>query len=175
MKHVLQAADRAEINVLITPTVGLTEDAERLTDLLKGIGGFRIGTMPDFDTAAKTGDGVSYLKKLTPYASVVNASTLGFTIPESDAGSKKADEQEDEADEGLSGLDALAAELEGMLMEDDPVPVHEGYDLPQLVGAIAAVGFDGTISIDYQGDGDETLGVMHSKEAIEEALAALKE
>ncbi len=175
MKHVLQAADRAEINVLIAPSTGLTEDTERLTDLLKGIGGFRIGTMPDFDTAAKTGDGVSYLKKLTPYASVVNASTLGFTIPESESGSKKADEKEEETDDGLSGLDALAAELEGMLMEDDPVPVHEGYDLPQLVGAIAAVGFDGTISIDYQGDGDETLGVMHSKEAIEEALAALKE
>ncbi len=176
MKHILQAADRAEINVLVAPSDGLTEDAERLTDLLKGIGGFRIGTMPDFDTAAKTGDGVGYLKKLTPYASVVNASTLGFTIPESDGSSKGGEAADDgDAAEGLSGLDALAAELEGMLMEDDPVPVHEGYDLPALVGAIAAVGFDGTISIDYQGDGDETLGVMHSKEAIEEALAALKD
>ena len=173
MKSILQTADRAEINVLIAPAPGLTEDPERLTDLLKGIGGFRIGTMPDFETAAKTGDPVGYLKKLTPYASVVNASTLGFTIPESDS-SQTESAPNDEAS-GLSGLDALAAELEGMMLEDDPIAVHEGYDLPALVGAIAAVGFDGTISIDYKGDGDESLGVIHSKEAIEEALAALKE
>lgn len=173
MKSILQTADRAEINVLIAPAPGLTEDPERLTDLLKGIGGFRIGTMPDFETAAKTGDPVGYLKKLTPYASVVNASTLGFTIPESES-SQSESTPNDEAS-GLSGLDALAAELEGMMLEDDPIAVHEGYDLPALVGAIAAVGFDGTISIDYKGDGDESLGVIHSKEAIEEALAALKE
>lgn len=173
MKEILQAADRLEINVLLAPAPGLTEDPERLTDLLKGIGGFRIGTMPDFQTAAKTGDPVGYLKKLTPYASVVNASTLGFTLTESDSKPVK-DEPSDDASE-LSGLDALAAELESMMLEDDPIPVHEGYDLPSLVGAIAAVGFDGTVSIDYQGDGDESLGVMHSKEAIEEALAALKD
>ena len=173
MKSILQTADRAEINVLIASAPGLTEDPERLTDLLKGIGGFRIGTMPDFETAAKTGDPVGYLKKLTPYASVVNASTLGFTIPESES-SQSESAPNDEAS-GLSGLDALAAELEGMMLEDDPIAVHEGYDLPALVGAIAAVGFDGTISIDYKGDGDESLGVIHSKEAIEEALAALKE
>jgi hypothetical protein len=163
--------------VLIAPAAGLTEDPERLTDLLKGIGGFRIGTMPDFHTAAKSGDPVGYLKKLTPYASVVNASTLGFTIPEStpNASPEPAPERPDESAPELSGLEALAAELEGMMMEDDPIPVHEGYELPPLVSAIAAVGFDGTVSIDYQGDGDESLGVIHSKEAIEEALAALKD
>jgi len=173
MKEILQAADRLEINVLIAPAPGLTEDPERLTDLLKGIGGFRIGTMPDFQTAAKTGDPVGYLKKLTPYASVVNASTLGFKPTES--GSKAVKEESSDDAPELSGLDALAAELESMMLEDDPIPVHEGYDLPSLVGAIAAVGFDGTVSIDYQGDGDESLGVMHSKEVIEEALAALKD
>lgn len=177
MKHILQAADRAEINVLIAPTSGLTEDPDRLTDLLKGIGGFRIGTMPDFETAAKSGDPVGYLKKLTPYASVVNASTLGFTVPDPESASESKQNEKEPTDDApeLSGLDALAAELEGMMMEDDPIPVHEGYDLPSLVGAIAAVGFDGTVSIDYRGDGDESLGVIHSKEAIEEALAALKD
>lgn len=174
MKHILQAADRMEINVLIAPTTGLTEDPERLTDLLKGIGGFRIGTMPDFEIAAKSGDPVGYLKKLTPYASVVNASTLGFTIPEPESKPAAQEEPDKDAPE-LSGLEALAAELEGMMMEDDPIPLHEGYDLPSLVGAIAAVGFDGTVSIDYRGSDDESLGVMHTKEAIEEALAALKD
>jgi len=175
MKHILQAADRAEINVLISPTAGLTEDPERLTDLLKGIGGFRIGTMPDFDVASKSGDPVAYLKKLTPYASVVNASTLGFVIPDSDASVPTKEPAGEDDAPVMSGLDALAAELEGMMMAEDPIPVHQGYDLPSLVGAIAAVGFDGAISIDYQGDEDESLGVMHTKEAIEEALAALKD
>lgn len=187
MKDILESADRAEINVLIEPAPGLTEDPERLTDLLKGIGGFRIGTMPDFATAAGTGDPVGYLKKLTPYASVINASTLGFTLAEpapsagaSEASEKAAEEDApagDAADDALplSGLEALAAELEGMMMEEDPIPVHVGYDLPALVGAIAAVGFDGAVSIDYRGDDDESLGVIHSKEAIEDALAALKD
>lgn len=200
MKHILQSADRAEINVLIQPEAGLTEDPERLTDLLKGIGGFRIGTMPDFQTAAGTGDPVGYLKKLTPYASVINASTLGFSLPDMDmesvqpksqkpepaveaaeqATEQSAEQSADPAPESddalpLSGLEALAAELEGMMLEEDPIPVHIGYDLPALVGAIAAVGFDGAVSIDYRGDDDESLGVIHSKEAIEEALAALKD
>ncbi len=177
MKRILQSADRLEINVLLAPTTGLTEDPERMTDLLKGIGGFRIGTMPDFQTAVKSGDPVGYLKKLTPYASVVNASTLGFSIPDPDPSEEPepAPKTTDDDAPELSGLEALAAELEGMMMEDDPVPVHEGYDLPPLVGAIAAVGFDGTVSIDYQGSGDSSLGVIHSKEAIEEALAALKD
>lgn len=193
MKHILQSADRAEINVLIQPAAGLTEDPERLTDLLKGIGGFRIGTMPDFQTAAGTGDPVGYLKKLTPYASVINASTLGFSLPDMDVepALPKTPEAEPvsqtvndpsadaapESDDALplSGLEALAAELEGMMLEEDPIPVHVGYDLPALVGAIAAVGFDGAVSIDYRGDDDESLGVIHTKEAIEEALTALKD
>lgn len=201
MKQVLEAADRAEINVLISPTKGLTEDADRLTDLVKGIGGFRIGTMPDFVHASKSGDPVGYLKKVTPYASVVNASTLGFILidaepapepvpeptaesasePAVDSAAEPASDPAASGAEGaepageLSGLEALAAELEEMILADDPTPVHEGYDLGQMVGAIAAVGFDGTVAIDYQGSEDETLGVMHSREAIEDALAALKD
>ncbi len=182
MKHVLEFADRAEMNVLISPTAGLTQDPDRLTDLLKGIGGFRIGTMPDFDMAVKTGDAAGYLKKLTPYASVVNASTLGFSMPEpglgggdGENGGSGGDGGQDDGASKLSGLDALAAELEGMMLEDDPVPVHEGYDLPQLVRAVAAVGFDGTIAIDYRGSGDGAVGVMQSRDAIEAALESLSE
>ncbi|MFK7759767.1 MAG: TIM barrel protein [Phycisphaerales bacterium] len=210
MKHILHQADRAEINVLVSPMKGLTEDPERLTDLLKGIGGFRIGTMPDFVTSTESGDPVAYLKKITPYASVVNASTLGFDFPEPEevdesapveSESQPVDKAVPSTDEPvsevaaavdqleadlakedgagapgeLSGLAALAAELEEMMLEDDPVPVHVGYELPPLVGAIAAVGFDGTISLDYRGDGDGTLGVIHAKEAIEAALEALKD
>jgi len=169
MKRILEMGDRIDINVLISPSDekdGLTTDAQRLTELVKAIGGFRIGTNPDFETAAKTGDPVGYLRKLTPYATVVNASTLGFEESE-------PDEDELQKADGLSGLDALAAELEAM--SDDAPPVHKGYDLIPLVGAVKAVGFDGTISLDYRGGDDGTLGVLQSRDAIEAALQAATE
>ena len=92
---------------------------------------------------------------------MVNASTLGFEEPE-------PDEEAMEKAEGLSGLDALAAELEAI--SDDKPPVHKGYDLNPLVGAVKAVGFDGAISLDYRGGDDGTLGVLQTREAIEAAI-----
>lgn len=170
MKRVLEGADQREINVLIAPAKGLTEDPERLTELVKAIGGFRIGTMPDFETAAASGDPVSYLKKLTPYATVVNASTLAFKegTPAEDDGDT------DSAEDDLpGGLDELAAELESMM--DAPPPEHVGFNLVEQVHAIAAVGFDGNVAIDFRGDGDPALGVLHAKDAIEAALQSAGE
>jgi len=171
MKRALETADKAEMNLLIEPSEGLTEDPERLTDLVKAIGGFRIGTMPDFEAAARSGDPIVYLKRLTPYAAVVNASTLAFTLPDPEKGDAGAPERDEDAAPG--GLEELAAELEGMM--DAPPPVHEGFDLNALVGAISAVGFDGNIALDYRGEEDGTLGVLHAKDAIEAALRAAAE
>lgn len=189
MRRVLERADRLEIMVLIRPEKGLTQNAERLTDLVKLIGGFRIGTLPDFEAAVASGDPVHYLKRLTPYASVVNASTQGFKEPEQQAepapkpkkkpASKKkpiaADVEAD--DEAMTVEDAILAALEADLddLDDAPPPEHLGYDLTPLVGAIRAVGFDGSLSIDYRGPGDGTLGVLHSRDALEAALEAVNE
>ena len=191
MRRVLERADRLEIMVLIRPEKGLTEDAERLTELVKVIGGFRIGTLPDFEAAVASGDPVHYLKRLTPYASVVNASTLGFKDPEPEpepepkAKKKKAAvrkkaakasdaEPEEDEDGPMSVEDAVLAALEADLgdLDDIPVPEHPAYDLGPLVGAIRAVGFDGSLAIDYRGPGDGTLGVLHSRDALEAALEA---
>jgi sugar phosphate isomerase/epimerase len=73
-KNAMEVAERHEINLLLAPGRGLTEDPERLTDLIKKIGGFRIGTMPDFLGGVASGDAMRYLRRLTPYAGVVNAS-----------------------------------------------------------------------------------------------------
>lgn len=166
MKRVLERADQVDVNVLISPYKGLTEDPDRTTDLVKGIGGFRIGTLPDFEAAHKWGDASHYLRRLTPYATVVNASTLAFEDAE-------PDDEAMAAAEGLSGLDALAAELEAM--DDTAAPVHVGYDLEPMVGAIKAVGFSGNIALDYRGAGDGTLGVLQTKDAIDAALVSLAE
>jgi len=168
MRRVLEIADSIDINVLISPTDGLCADAERVTQLVKGIGGFRIGTFPDFADAAQTGDPVGYLRRLTPYASVVNATTMGFSEPVEDT---QIEQESLQKADGLVGLDALAAELEAM--DAEPAPVHIGYDLVSLVGAIKAVGFDGNIALDYRGGGDGTLGVLQSKDAIEAALVEI--
>lgn len=44
-----------------------------------------------------------------------------------------------------------------------------------MLKAIASVGFEGTLAIDYRGDGDGTLGVMQSRDAIEACLEAMAE
>ena len=54
---------------------------DRVADLLKKTGGFRLGTYPDFGAAAADEDPTSYLRRLTPYASVVCASTISFLGP----------------------------------------------------------------------------------------------
>jgi sugar phosphate isomerase/epimerase len=139
MRPVMERAEKLDINLLISPTKGLTARPERVTELLKKIGGFRIGTYPDFQTASEYKDPVSYLQRLTPYATAVAASTLKF-VPE------KGDEP--------------AADGEDVPMR------HAAYDLKPLVDAVISVGYDGPLALDYRGTGDVTMGLMHSRDAI---------
>lgn len=78
LKRVLSVAERLEVNILISSGTGLTSDPERLTDLIKKVGGFRIGTFPDFLTASESADPALYLKRLTPYAAAVTATVVRF-------------------------------------------------------------------------------------------------
>jgi sugar phosphate isomerase/epimerase len=78
LKAIMPAVERMELNLLIAPDKGLTEVPDRLTDLLKRIGGFRIGSLPDFGHAAASGDLVDALRKLAPYAGAVHATVQGF-------------------------------------------------------------------------------------------------
>jgi sugar phosphate isomerase/epimerase len=157
LREVAEAAEKREINVLIGPTEGLTADPDRVTDLIKRVGGFRIGTYPDFETASKAADPIAYLRRLAPYAWAVSASTLEFVDLAAEAGL-------DEAPEGDDDLDALAELL--------ATPEHVPYDLDAMVRAIAAVGYDGTLAIDYRGDAG-TLGIRQSCEVLEASLARL--
>lgn len=135
LRSVLSVAERLEVNLLIQSSKGLSEDPERLTDLIKKVGGFRIGTFPDFETASKTADPTLHLRRLAPYASAITASTTGFK------GGKKAD-----------------------------AVTHEGYDLAEYVGTIMAVGYQGTLALDYRGAGDPVDGVLKTRAALESIL-----
>ena len=136
LRQVSEPAEKLDIALLIAPTTGLTSSPERLTELIKKVGGFRIGTFPDFQTAAAAKDPVAYLRRLCPYASAVNASTMKFK-------------------EG-SGPDSL--------------PTHESYDLSAMVETILSVGYDATLSVDYRGEGDITIGVSRSRAVLQAML-----
>lgn len=135
LKNVLQIAERLEVNILLVPGKGLTEDPERLTELIKKVGGFRIGTFPDFQTASRAPDPLLHLRRLAPYASAITASTAKFTP------AKKG--------EGFA---------------------HEAYDVVQYVKTITSVGYQGTLSIDYRGDGDPAEGIARTKTLLESVL-----
>lgn len=80
----IEAAERRELNLLISPAPGITQRPERVTELIKQVGRFRLMTFPDFQTAFESGDAEAYLKRLTPYAGAVNASLIDFEVLESD-------------------------------------------------------------------------------------------
>lgn len=84
LKPIVARAEKRDLSLLITPGPGLTSRADRVTELLKRVGGFRIGTFPDFAFAAKTEDAAAYLHRLTPYATIVSASTVAFAMPGED-------------------------------------------------------------------------------------------
>lgn len=145
LRMVMEQAERREMNLLIAPTKGLTETPERTTELIKKVGGFRIGTLPDFESASGSGDAPGYLRRLTPYASIVIAATQGFT-----AGGKAVSKTE---------ITEVQEDLE-----------HPDYNLKAMVDAVLSVGYDGTLAIDYRGDGDCTLGVLRSRAVLEAAM-----
>ena len=79
IKDVMPPLERMELNLLIAPgEKGVTNNPDRLTDLIKRIGGFRIGALPNFAHAHSTGDVVGTLRKLAPYAGAVHATVKSF-------------------------------------------------------------------------------------------------
>lgn len=161
MRAVMEQAEKLELNLLLKPTKGLTEQPDELTELIKKIGGFRVGTLPDFDAAAASEDPALYLRRLAPYASVVVASMHEF---------EDADPSEAIDDDAPGSLEDLA----DMLM-DVEAPVHTTFDIVPMLQSIKSVGFEGTLAIDYQGSEDGTLGVLKSRDAIEAGLESLAE
>jgi len=79
VKEGLAALDRLEVNVLLRPGDGMIAVPAGLTELIKKIGGFRIGSLPSFEHAESTGDTIQTLRRLAPYAtSAILATVRGF-------------------------------------------------------------------------------------------------
>jgi hypothetical protein len=80
LKALMPTVEKLELNILLAPNAGLTELTEKLTSIIKRIGGFRIGSLPSFAAAADSGEGdpTEALRKLAPYAGAIQASVKGF-------------------------------------------------------------------------------------------------
>ena len=78
VREAMPAVERFELNLLIVPGPGLTEDPDRLASLIKRIGGFRIGSLPSFGQAAEVGEAPAVLRKIAPYAGAIHATVSDF-------------------------------------------------------------------------------------------------
>lgn len=146
LKKLMEQAEKLDLNVLIAPNPGLTVEPDKLTELIKKVGGFRIGTFPDFQLAAAQKDPSLFLRRIVPYASAVSASTMDFKPVGKSAGKGKKKAE--------------------VLPEDEEVE-HAGFDMQPLIDAIEAVGYDGNLAIDYRGPGDPVQGVQRSRRLLE--------
>ncbi|MCX5689894.1 MAG: TIM barrel protein, partial [Planctomycetota bacterium] len=158
LKPIMERAEKVDINLVLAPHKGLTTKPERVTELLKKVGGFRIGTYPDFETAfeasgKKSEGAVSYLHRLTPYASAVCASTTGFGISPG---------------KGKNATEVINPENMG----DPKTASHVAYELRPLLEAVLSVGYDGPLALDYRGPGDVAAGLALSRSTILAALGA---
>ena len=68
LKSAVGLIDDYDLNLLVAPCKGMTGDPDRLTDIIKKVGGFRIGSYPGFTHAKGTADPRDTMRKLAPYA-----------------------------------------------------------------------------------------------------------
>ena len=68
LREAMLGVERLELNLLLQPCEGLTSDPDQHVEIIKQIGGFRIGALPTFKAASDSGDGLNALRKLAPYA-----------------------------------------------------------------------------------------------------------
>ncbi len=105
VREAIHSINSFEVSVLLEAATGITGDSTRLTDLIKKIGGFRIGSLVDFRFAHDTGDFEGTLRRLAPYAGSIFA-----TVGASARGAKPAAATKDATPYDLeSGLQAVLA------------------------------------------------------------------
>ena len=68
LREAMAGVERLELNLLLQPCEGYSSNPDQLIEIIKQIGGFRIGALPTFQFASATGDGIEALRKLAPYA-----------------------------------------------------------------------------------------------------------
>ncbi len=86
LRQGVQTIERFELNLLVTPAPrGPLASPDGVIDLIRRVGGFRIGCMPTFGHAAASEDGEATLRRLAPYASAMVADLDPLTAPKGGA------------------------------------------------------------------------------------------
>jgi sugar phosphate isomerase/epimerase len=166
LKGVARKAEKLDLNLCISPGAGLTATPEKVGELLKKIGGFRIGTMPDFAAAAASADRIAYLRRLVPYASMVVASGTKFEPVKGGAAPEPA-KPKPEKPTKAKGKSKAAVEEESPAPQPIAEVKHTAYDIKELASVLVSVGYEGPIAIDYRGTGDPVPGILHIKGVLE--------
>ena len=78
VQHSLLAIERQELNLLLSGGLGLTDNSEGLSELIKEIGGFRIGALPTYGDPGSSEDPIDHIKRLAPYAGAIHLRCEGF-------------------------------------------------------------------------------------------------
>jgi len=174
LKPISRRSEKLELNLCIAPSKGLTETPERVTELLKKIGGFRVGTLPDFDTALASPDPQGYIRRLGPYASAILV-PAGTESPEpaGKGGKKKAAAKPKPAPKAKKKKAGTAPEEDS---GEALVPEAEGPPATalSLVEVLLAVGFDGPLALDFRGPGDPMPALLSMRDTIFRALGRVE-
>jgi len=79
LRRTMERVERIDVNLLLEHGSGDLEKPEALVEMVKRVGGFRVGTMPNFGREKSGKDSAAVLRQTAPYAAAVLA-----TIPDSE-------------------------------------------------------------------------------------------
>ncbi len=160
-REAMQLIDRFDVGLLIEARMGLAQSPDRLTELIKKIGGFRIGSLPDFRFAHDSGDFTGTLRRLAPYAGTILA-RVGKSADEKPAVAR-SDKTPYNLIEGLEAI--LAVGYQHAICLD-----HAGG--PNAADAIIAARetIESALTAEAEDDGEEDAGGPDA--AASEATAA---
>lgn len=165
-RRVLDRVDRLELNVLVEPATGWLGEPKWLIELVKKVGGFRIGTLPTFEAACQTDDCVTTLRQTAPYAGAVLASfgDHDVTIPPPEEAPDSDDESAPKKKKKTTKKKTSKKSKSGD--EADAGPSR----LVDCIAALQAVGYEQILALDYQGSGDAIDAVNAARRSIETML-----
>ncbi|MEM1071997.1 MAG: hypothetical protein AAGB48_00185 [Planctomycetota bacterium] len=148
-RQIVETADKLDMSILIAPREGLTKQPERVTELIKKVGGFRVGTLPDFAEAVQADDPAAYLRKLVPYASVVCATTVELTPaePSEDNDAPQANKRGAQAENAEQRQPPAEAEP----TDAEPTEAELADDEEQLEASMAAEAGEDAAALDPSG------------------------
>jgi len=185
LRRVMERIDRMELHLLVEPTDARLADADALIDLIKKVGGFRIGTLPNFGNAWAADDAVSALRQTAPYAGAILA-TCGHDTVSTALRSDSASDAEGSDDEKAATTTKSKKKTtkkktsktkkkssgKGEAAEAGAAPGSDGppINLEQCVDAIVSVGYEQVLALDHHGASDPVAEIEAVRDHIRDVL-----